>query len=458
MSFREDEGLTVITTRQAVQQHGLKHTFFCRMITVKVHSSLEAVGFMAVMTKALAEKGIGVNPVSGFFHDHMFVPEGKEGEAMEQSLHPSPLSIDLVRNVQQTVEEVMAENPKLRAWRIKVIAEKNKLANFPEVLTQTYLEDSTTIDSNIATLSTRPVSPGCARYQKNTPGAQTATRNPHGPIFDNFRIFCGNGFLLRTKPLGLHTRDFLTASKPGVVTRWKKRLKRDRRRRSSSSTDWLPPRGLHPCRKIVFEILSHQEAVDFSEPQYGDSPTWFDVSVEKVVPQDDVVGPSIWTPSMNEEWGDEFLACTNARLQVLKKVPGVAVESRAKVAVPASTHVEEHPTQLFQTTRTKPSLAATTRQTVVQQNYQGDAIHRSHVITWRYDDDMDMDSTKGDEVLEQTGSHSNADFVRQLERGESIILWARARNRPRNISTPTSGTDPCINVVDRVRVHVFWAV
>lgn len=83
MSFREDEGLTVITTHQAAQQHGLKHTFLSRMITVKVHSSLEAVGFMAIMTKALAEKGIGVNPVSGFFHDHLFVPEGKEGEAME---------------------------------------------------------------------------------------------------------------------------------------------------------------------------------------------------------------------------------------------------------------------------------------------------------------------------------------------------------------------------------------
>ncbi|KAL9610252.1 MAG: hypothetical protein Q9167_005023 [Letrouitia subvulpina] len=94
MNFQEDEGLTVITTRQAVQQHGLKHTFPCRMITVKVHSSLEAVGFMAIMTKALAEKRVGVNPVSGFFHDHLFVPEGKEGEAMEvlEGLRNSELS------------------------------------------------------------------------------------------------------------------------------------------------------------------------------------------------------------------------------------------------------------------------------------------------------------------------------------------------------------------------------
>lgn len=32
--------------------------------------------------------------------------------------------------------ERMAENPKLRAWRIKVLSEKNKLGNFPEVSLQ----------------------------------------------------------------------------------------------------------------------------------------------------------------------------------------------------------------------------------------------------------------------------------------------------------------------------------
>ncbi|KAL8746071.1 MAG: hypothetical protein Q9190_001856 [Brigantiaea leucoxantha] len=282
----------------------------------------------------------------------------------------------------------------------------------------------------------------------------------HGPILDNFRIFHKNAFLVRTTPLGLHTRDLPTAAKPSVVSRWKQKLRRDRRRRGSSDVRWLPPRGIRPCRKIIFEILSHQEAVDFSEPRYGDSPTWFDVSVERIVPQDDVGGPSVWTASMNEEFGDEVLGHTDdsPQLQVVKKVPGATVERRAKVAGPASAFVEEQPMQLFRTVRTKPSLAATTRQTVVQQNYQGDAIHRSHVITWRYDDDFDMDSIQGDDILDRTGSHFDRDFVRRLESGESVMVWARARNRPRDISNKASGTDPCINVVDRVRVHVFWAV
>ncbi len=52
------------------------------MITCDVHSSLEAVGFIAAISKSLTERGIGANPVSGFYHDHLFVPDGKEIEAM----------------------------------------------------------------------------------------------------------------------------------------------------------------------------------------------------------------------------------------------------------------------------------------------------------------------------------------------------------------------------------------
>ncbi|KAI4140399.1 MAG: hypothetical protein L6R39_005817 [Caloplaca ligustica] len=284
----------------------------------------------------------------------------------------------------------------------------------------------------------------------------------HGPVPDDYRIMPKNAFLLRSHPLGVHTRDPSTPTRSSVVARWRQKLRRDRRRKSSSGPTWLPPRGLHPCRKIVFEILSHQEAMDFTEPQYGDSPTWLDVSVERMLPVEDGAEPPIWTPSMNEEWGDELMGRTtdSVRLLLLKRVPGAGVPSELlpKHASPASSPIENQPVQLFETRRTKPSLAATTRQAVVQQNYQGDAMNRQHIVTWRYDDTLDMDSTEGDRILTKTGSHSNVDFVRQLESGESIILWARARSRPWDLINEKNGADPCINVVDRVRMHVFWAV
>lgn len=83
MSFREIEGITIITTRESAVANGLDYTFPCRMITLNVHSSLEAIGFMAVITTKLADKNISTNPVSGFYHDHLFVPLGREEEALE---------------------------------------------------------------------------------------------------------------------------------------------------------------------------------------------------------------------------------------------------------------------------------------------------------------------------------------------------------------------------------------
>jgi len=83
MSFREAEGTTIITTQDSANAYHMEYTFPCKMITLNIHSSLEAVGFMAVIAAKLAEKGIGVNPVSGYYHDHCFVPLGKEEEAMK---------------------------------------------------------------------------------------------------------------------------------------------------------------------------------------------------------------------------------------------------------------------------------------------------------------------------------------------------------------------------------------
>ena len=82
MMFQEAEGLTLIAHREQAGAAGLAQGFPSRMITLDVHSSLEAVGFLAVVTARLAEAGIAVNPVSAFHHDHLFVPEARADEAM----------------------------------------------------------------------------------------------------------------------------------------------------------------------------------------------------------------------------------------------------------------------------------------------------------------------------------------------------------------------------------------
>lgn len=83
MVFEEAEGTTLIMLKSEAESHSLSYEFPCRMITLNIHSSLEAVGFIARIASELAKYDMGVNPVSGFFHDHLFVPDGREHQAMD---------------------------------------------------------------------------------------------------------------------------------------------------------------------------------------------------------------------------------------------------------------------------------------------------------------------------------------------------------------------------------------
>lgn len=82
LTFREAEGITVVIRRVEAERIALPHQFASRLITLTVHSSLDATGFLAAITARLAEAGISVNAVSAFYHDHLFVPEDRADEAV----------------------------------------------------------------------------------------------------------------------------------------------------------------------------------------------------------------------------------------------------------------------------------------------------------------------------------------------------------------------------------------
>ena len=82
LTFREREGTTLIVRQEEAESARLPHQFISRQITLTVHSSLEAVGFLAAITGRLADAGISVNAVSAFYHDHLFVPEHRADEAL----------------------------------------------------------------------------------------------------------------------------------------------------------------------------------------------------------------------------------------------------------------------------------------------------------------------------------------------------------------------------------------
>lgn len=83
MTYVEDEGTTVVLERELAESSGIPFGPTWSLITLTVHSDLEAVGFIARMSTELANAGISVNVVSAYYHDHLFVPPDKAERAME---------------------------------------------------------------------------------------------------------------------------------------------------------------------------------------------------------------------------------------------------------------------------------------------------------------------------------------------------------------------------------------
>ena len=81
-TVREEEGWTAVLPRDQADAAGLPYDGTFRRITLTVHSSLAAVGFLAAVAGALAGAGIACNAASGLYHDHLFVPADRAGDAM----------------------------------------------------------------------------------------------------------------------------------------------------------------------------------------------------------------------------------------------------------------------------------------------------------------------------------------------------------------------------------------
>ena len=81
-TFRENEGLTLVLDKQIAIKGSLPFDSTYKMITLTVHSSLDAVGLTAAVSTKLEAKGISANIYAGYYHDHIFVQTEKAQKAM----------------------------------------------------------------------------------------------------------------------------------------------------------------------------------------------------------------------------------------------------------------------------------------------------------------------------------------------------------------------------------------
>lgn len=82
MSFREDEGITtVVEVGESAIDESANEPLWAQ-ITLRIHSSLEAVGMLAAIAGAIAARDIPCNAVSAYYHDHLFVPWSRRDDAI----------------------------------------------------------------------------------------------------------------------------------------------------------------------------------------------------------------------------------------------------------------------------------------------------------------------------------------------------------------------------------------
>ncbi len=81
-AFREEEGLALILEKRAADSAGLVYGPVMRMITLNVHSALEAVGLTAAVSAALTQADISANVVAAYYHDHVFIPQADAERAL----------------------------------------------------------------------------------------------------------------------------------------------------------------------------------------------------------------------------------------------------------------------------------------------------------------------------------------------------------------------------------------
>jgi hypothetical protein len=80
--FREAEGVSVILRQEVADRLGLPYPFVAAWLTLRVHSSLAAVGLTAAVAHALAAQRISCNVVAAYHHDHLFVDHADAARAL----------------------------------------------------------------------------------------------------------------------------------------------------------------------------------------------------------------------------------------------------------------------------------------------------------------------------------------------------------------------------------------
>ncbi|KAJ4416131.1 hypothetical protein N0V85_002399 [Neurospora sp. IMI 360204] len=244
-----------------------------------------------------------------------------------------------------------------------------------------------------------------------------------------------NAFLLRTLPLGFvkPPSSFLQNDRNRQVP-----LEPIPREPKEFPVDTyqsrISPTLSHPCRKIKFTIVSHDQGWG-GEPNtrrtYKNSFTWFDIGLERCLQPSDAINKPTFDPQTLST--------------LIPKVREVNPEDGREHHV-EGTHTFDFP-------------LLPERETMIQCNEVANGQYHQYEVEWKWTDDMSsadfFDSGYGCEEglienpLPKMGrgqATGDGKFVRDLKLGDVVTVWAKAR------------FGGWANYIKRIQVDVYWVV
>lgn len=194
-----------------------------------------------------------------------------------------------------------------------------------------------------------------------------------------------------------------------------------------SAPQILLHRGIHPCRKITFDISSHDQGWGGESAHRGTfqgSWTWFDAYIR---------------PSNNEEDGAEDGRRTS------DSTTSTATTTTTTWSTDSDSSSERPPSPPLRPFRIKPFLPEPTK---LQCNRTATINSTDYHIVWHYLDGIAADSPEAEQIERETGrgrATLDGSAVRNMKVGDEVSVWLRAR---------FAGWR---NHVDKMSVRVFWA-
>ena len=82
-TYQETEGLTLVLPLEEARQGEFEFTSVYCLITLMVHSSLDAVGLTAAVANKLKSYDISANVIAAYYHDHIFIQKEKAELALD---------------------------------------------------------------------------------------------------------------------------------------------------------------------------------------------------------------------------------------------------------------------------------------------------------------------------------------------------------------------------------------